>query len=726
MSLVRNSTLKAQQTAPTADCLTGFIKYCKEKGNQQGGHNNWKTTTADNVLQNLIDIMNDKGFINLSMDLLNNFIARIDGDINFNRDKLFNEISHWCGQHLPDIPAKDMRNALTISGTQLQKATMKFDPSYICIKYETCTNPKINGTTEDLAWINLKEKESVRTPNGFKTVNKKKCADCWLCGYPVYVYECIPVVSTEKKMYVKCGEDEHVLPPGVGNMFGLLYPELEETLERALTSPAVRLSLMASHTWCNRLKDQIIFIKTPMLPGSKYTVNEDSIDILCGSHSYGEDWLKQGTENHLGHDPMFHYMKHHPNKIRSFLDRYASTTSAHLKNLCDELNRVALPSVAGLISGNYNPFVMYRLRLVFNCCIIGYTVLFRDSTKLRKSWNRIKGGNGLAGGGGGEDLSPDDLENLFLAIINPPPECQNVTELLKEDSEAITPRAARAQARDQVREQEEQLRAQAQEQKNKLQPQPQRELMGSDNPECPRNACDTSSEFFLYELAKKCCPMFKTKTAGSNLKNKGKKHNKTRKLKKNKYKKTKRNTKKYRKIRKIRGGVKKSKEQIQKEMMANATPMTPVELNRLAEADIIAEERERNDNEIKRINADLERQRNNTITSFPTTPMSPEDTRRQQEQDALDNALINSEEAKSRRLTVADLGGSKRRHRKGKKSRKNKKIRGGNRIGGNNIGANCSDPNFSIYNTNLLKLFPYKGGELQLDDPYKNNEGPQF
>ena len=206
-----------------------------------------------------------------------------------------------------------------------------------------------------------------------------------------------------------------------------------------------------------------------------------------------------------------------------------------------------------------------------------------------------------------------------------------------------------------------------------------------------------------------------------------KKHRKSKKNKKSKKsKKTKRNTKKYRKGRKIRGGVKKSKEQIQKEMMANATAMTPVELNRLAEADRIAEERERNDNEIRRINADLERQRINSVTSFPTTPMSPEDIRRQEEQNLLDNARVNSTEAKARKLTVADLGGSKRRHRKGKKTRKIKKIRGGNKIGGNNIGANCSDPNFSIYNTNLLKLFPYKGGKLQSDDVYKNLEGPQF
>ena len=196
---------------------------------------------------------------------------------------------------------------------------------------------------------------------------------------------------------------------------------------------------------------------------------------------------------------------------------------------------------------------------------------------------------------------------------------------------------------------------------------------------------------------------------------------KSKNFKKNNYRKTKKNSRKRK-----RGGVK-TKEQIQQEMMKGATPIIdPIELSRLAEADRIAEERERNDNKIRRINSDLERQRINTITSFPSTPMSPEDARRQQEQDLLDNERVNSKEAKSRKLTLADLGGSKRRHRKGRKSKKQKTTRGGNRIGGNNIGANCSDPNFSIYNTNLLKLFPYKGGELQLDDPYKNSEGPQY
>jgi hypothetical protein len=40
--------------------------------------------------------------------------------------------------------------------------------------------------------------------------------------------------------------------------------------------------------------------------------------------------------------------------------------------------------------------------------------------------------------------------------------------------------------------------------------------------------------------------------------------------------------------------------------------------------------------------------------------------------------------------------------------RKNRKTVKGGKIYGNGYGANCSDPNYSIYNTNLKTLFPYK------------------
>ena len=58
-------------------------------------------------------------------------------------------------------------------------------------------------------------------------------------------------------------------------------------------------------------------------------------------------------------------------------------------------------------------------------------------------------------------------------------------------------------------------------------------------------------------------------------------------------------------------------------------------------------------------------------------------------------------------------GGRRRRRTKKRMSniRRNKsyrKVKGGATMYGTGYGANCSNPNFSIYNTNLTKLFPYR------------------
>jgi hypothetical protein len=57
--------------------------------------------------------------------------------------------------------------------------------------------------------------------------------------------------------------------------------------------------------------------------------------------------------------------------------------------------------------------------------------------------------------------------------------------------------------------------------------------------------------------------------------------------------------------------------------------------------------------------------------------------------------------------------GGRRKKSKKRKTKKNKtkkqkhRIKKGGAMFGNGYGANCNDPNYSIYNTNLLKLFPY-------------------
>ena len=62
------------------------------------------------------------------------------------------------------------------------------------------------------------------------------------------------------------------------------------------------------------------------------------------------------------------------------------------------------------------------------------------------------------------------------------------------------------------------------------------------------------------------------------------------------------------------------------------------------------------------------------------------------------------------------FGGKRRRrisrkkvNKKGRKTRRKRKLKlKGGMCFGNGLGANSYDPNYSIYNTNMLKLFPYK------------------
>ena len=84
-----------------------------------------------------------------------------------------------------------------------------------------------------------------------------------------------------------------------------------------------------------------------------------------------------------------------------------------------------------------------------------------------------------------------------------------------------------------------------------------------------------------------------------------------------------------------------------------------------------------------------------------------------QGQDPMTLSELNVSQPSSQNTTIEDIsGGAKRQKgkrktiqkRKGKKHRKSMKK---GKRGGRNLGSNCNDPNFSIYNTNMLKLFPY-------------------
>lgn len=96
---------------------------------------------------------------------------------------------------------------------------------------------------------------------------------------------------------------------------------------------------------------------------------------------------------------------------------------------------------------------------------------------------------------------------------------------------------------------------------------------------------------------------------------------------------------------------------------------------------------------------------NNSFSSFGTN-------------NSLDSSLSDISNISNMSVNGGEQDGGKRRKRKtnkrikkgGKKTRKNKRTKRqqGGMCYGRGVGANSYDPNYSIYNTNLTKLFPYR------------------
>jgi hypothetical protein len=98
-------------------------------------------------------------------------------------------------------------------------------------------------------------------------LKKKHCGTCWICLKSIYHYYIIPKNSsdTDQIIYLnsKCGEDEHIFPPTVGDIIGTLNMDakvVENVITEYGTETLLAYGLRPSHAFCNQLKSDFLFI----------------------------------------------------------------------------------------------------------------------------------------------------------------------------------------------------------------------------------------------------------------------------------------------------------------------------------------------------------------------------------------------------------------------------------------------------------------------------------
>jgi hypothetical protein len=433
--LKRTASVIAQGTAVTPNCIKGFIDYVISKGRGKNVQA-WKDTNPGTVVENLIQVMISKGYTNLSIAGINALKDEINKP-KFSRATLYNFISEFAGRkHTTEV--SDARDELTISGSALTDATMEADPGYQARTYQKSTNPAIVMTDSERELAQrIKYGKSDET-SIITRGTKKQCSTCWICGSPVYVYELtVQTGSSSKNTYISCGQDEHVSPPGVGNLFGLLYPDKQTQINQILIENGfAKYGLKSAHDWCNQIKSDYNLISPPRLDvpdQGNYSINEVSLNTMIEK---ARTWLAQGATNRIDIDPLFHKPDDTASNER-LIASMRDTMSRLLNDLCTTMNANTDINY-GSLQGNITPYTAYTLRLIFFSCFIGYNVVFKDNKAFIKMWTSMSGKpkKGRMVGGATEEEEKEAFRIIVGEII--PPSLCNMETLNSIDTEMTT------------------------------------------------------------------------------------------------------------------------------------------------------------------------------------------------------------------------------------------------------------------------------------------------
>ncbi len=179
---------------------------------------------------------------------------------------------------------------------------------------------------------------------------KAACGICWICGREVYTYKYHDTSKNfELILNPQCGQMEHVVPPGLGNMLGILQNSRHTSLDitvNPFTPLTDRLAygMRISHAACNTIKTNITFINFPVGTNTGYEVNVTNVRSFIIKL---EKYLRSSSRpKNLEFDPFFNprwFNSDHPGHQESdrvaFFQNVEQNTLTYLQAVVNELNR---------------------------------------------------------------------------------------------------------------------------------------------------------------------------------------------------------------------------------------------------------------------------------------------------------------------------------------------------------------------------------------------------
>ena len=400
-TLLRTPSTTVSSDSSRTNVIQAFIIYVKSKG--------ISTANNSNIVSKLIEVMNRKTMFG-NIDLASNVLPLYNKmfDIKVNRPEIFDILKTWC----PKL------KKMTINAESLRKLTVYSNLSEITRRSDP--NPYTrdsNSIDVSIGGIDLGDKEinfcqEIWPDLGIQRCKKYQCGICWICDEPIYLF--YATYGKSKKLESgflngSCGEDEHTIAAGQGNMYGTLSSDIVFSKSIVTDKKSLmNLGLRASHTWCNRCKSDLSFVNPPQL-GAGYTLNYSGILTF---KQMAQKWMTDANIKHFSNEVQFSKFTTLANRT-DVVKKMEKTIVEKMTILCNMANSlVATPSS----SGN-DIYTAFLLRMIWNGCLL-CTRLF-DPKQSVSYWKegKKKGGKYQYGG---NKTDADEVFNDFFEIISQP------------------------------------------------------------------------------------------------------------------------------------------------------------------------------------------------------------------------------------------------------------------------------------------------------------------
>lgn len=227
-----------------------------------------------------------------------------------------------------------------------------------------------------------------------------------------------------------CGEDEHVSPPGPGNILGMLVGDYKTTKQfiKNTNNEITKRGLRPSHVFCNQVKSDISFLSPPEIKkkvkkgqptiedDTKYGlhVNEDALnkyrDMIIQRLNVGR--TPQCLEMNFAtvNDNKYQQINNGETK-QQFAELIKGNVKTFLEELCKEWNSISIPS--GKFSNYYTGYNMFILRFIWRSCM---EIVNANPQEYGQNWVKI-GGAAQGSSSGVREIELNNIDEILSNVL---------------------------------------------------------------------------------------------------------------------------------------------------------------------------------------------------------------------------------------------------------------------------------------------------------------------